>query len=73
MKVCLIIIESFLGRSLGIRQVDGVGILGKVEHPVRAGLFRFALSENLAQTEIFGFLAGQNSNGDCLVLIAEMF
>ena len=63
-KVCLIVAESFLGQSLGIRQVDGAGILGKVERPARAGLFRFALSENLAQAESFGFLADQNSNGD---------
>jgi hypothetical protein len=73
MKVCLIATESFLVRSLGIRQVDGVGILGKVEHPVRAGLFRFALSDKLAQAKSFVFPADQNSSGDCLVLIAEMF
>ena len=63
MKVCLIVKDSFLGRSLGIRQVDGVGILGKVERPARAGLSRFALSENLTQAEILGFLADQNSRG----------
>lgn len=62
-KVCLIVKESFLVRSLGIRQVDGVGILGTVERPAWAGLFRFALSENLAQAENFGFLADQNSRG----------
>jgi len=68
----LIVKESFLERSLGIRQVDEVGILGEVEHPVQAGLFRFALSEKLAQAKSFVFPADQNSRGDCLAPIAEM-
>jgi hypothetical protein len=71
-KVCLIVTESFLRRSLEIRQVDGVGNLGKVEHPVRVGLFRLALSEKFAQAKSFVLPADRNSRGDCLSLIAEM-